>query len=116
MVKLQTWDCRAAKRARRIRATAYLAMIGYVVVAGLIIASMIGCSSIKPLVEVSHTSHATQHFGSNKTNYGWNVYSVGVRVRPYKGVTVDVLEGYTPERLDGRHEVFTARLQWEIGQ
>lgn len=74
-----------------------------------------GCASVHPLVEVSHTSHVSQHYGPNQTNYGWNVVSVGVRWRPVKGVQVDVLDGYTPQLVDYRHEVFTARVQWEIG-
>lgn len=89
-------------------------VIALIVIVGC--ALLFGCTTVRPLVEVSHTSHATQHFGSNRTNYGWNVYSVGVRWRPVRGVTVDLLEGYSPEKLDGRHEVFQGRVQWEVGQ
>lgn len=81
-----------------------------------LLALITGCSTVRPLVEVSHTSHVTQHFGNNKTNYGWNVYSLGVRWRPSESVTVDLLDGYSPDKLDGRHEVFNGRLTWEIGK
>jgi hypothetical protein len=74
-----------------------------------------GCTTVRPLVEVSHTSHLTQHFGNNRTNYGWNVVGLGARIRPTTGVTIDVIEGYSFEPVDGRHEVFQARLLWEIG-
>lgn len=74
-----------------------------------------GCESIKPLVEVSHTSHITQHFGKDRTNYGYNVVSVGVRARPARGVVIDIMDGYSGDELDSRHEVFQARLEWEIG-
>jgi hypothetical protein len=91
------------------------ALIGFLV--ALLLALLCGgCSTLKPtgLVEVSHTSHASQHFGPDQTNYGWNVYSLGVRLRPIKGLTIDLTEGYSPERLDGRHEVFNGRVTYEV--
>lgn len=73
-----------------------------------------GCANVRPLAEVQHTSHATQHFGSDRTNYGWNVISGGIRWRPHPGVTVDLLEGYSYEEMNGRHEVFTGRMTVEF--
>lgn len=83
----------------------------------VVVLGVSGCESITPLVEVSHTSHITQHFGNNQTNYGWNTFSAGLRFRsPDSKVVLDVLDGYSPEELDGKHEVFTARLQIELGK
>jgi len=80
--------------------------------------SLSGCATVAerchPITELSHTSHALQHIGPNRTNYGWNVASVGAICRPDDGLTITVLEGYTPERLDGQHEVFQARVTWEF--
>lgn len=84
-------------------------------IALLIGAVLTGCTAIRPIAEVSHTSHVTQHFGSNQGNAGWNVFSAGVRIRPGFGVTMDIVDGYSVEPVDGRHEVFQATLLWEIG-
>jgi hypothetical protein len=77
-----------------------------------------GCMSIQercnPLMEMSHTSHISQHFGANKTNYGWNVMSAGMVCRPENGLVVTLLDGYSPEELDGRHEVFQGRVTYEF--
>lgn len=72
------------------------------------------CSTMRPLAEFSHISHATQHFGPNATNYGWNVASMGIRIRPIDGVCIDILEGYSLEEMNGRHEVFTGRMTVEF--
>jgi hypothetical protein len=71
-------------------------------------------TAVRPLTEIQHISHTTQHFGSNRTNYGWNVASFGVRWRPTEGVVVDLLEGYSLEEMNGRHEVFTGRITVEF--
>lgn len=80
----------------------------------LVIYLLSGCSTVRPLAEYQHISHATQHFGSNPTNYGWDVASFGIRWRPAEGVTVDLLEGYSFEEMNGRHEVFTGRVTVEF--
>lgn len=80
-----------------------------------------GCETVRPLAEMSHVSHAIQHVDRNVTtwacapNCGYNVYSVGFRWRPFRGFTVDALEGYTRDGLHGQHEVFTGRITWEVG-
>lgn len=81
----------------------------------LLILSLTGCVLAPDAipVEAEHLSHATQHFGADRAAAGGEVLSTGVRWRRY-GVTLDVLEGYSPEKLDNRHEVFTARLSTEI--
>lgn len=74
-----------------------------------------GCASLTPLAEYQHLSHATQHFGDQRTNYGYDLASVGVRWRPTDHVTVDLLEGYSLQRMHGRREVFTGRVTVEFG-
>lgn len=73
-----------------------------------------GCSTVRPLAEVQHISHASQHFGNNTTNYGWNLAGVGVRWRPAPGVVVDLLESYSLEEMNSHHEVFTGRVTVEF--
>lgn len=76
--------------------------------------STTGCGTVRPLGEIQHISHASQHFGANRTNYGWNITSFGVRWEPAEGVVVDLLEGYSLEEMNGRHEVFTGRITVEF--
>lgn len=83
---------------------------------GIMLATCSGCQSMTPIVEATHTSHATQHFGSNRGNAGWNMVGAGVRIRPYRGVTIDLVESYSFEPVNGRHEVFTGRMLWEVGK
>lgn len=93
--------------------------------------AMPGCASfqpvtdsIRPLVEMAHVSHLTQHVKSRDANdaacvpkCGYNAYSLGIRIRPasIRGLSIDLLEGITTEHLDGQKEVFTGRFTWEIG-
>jgi hypothetical protein len=71
---------------------------------------MSGCSALRPLAEYQHTSHASDGLGGP----GFDVISFGVRWRPMDGVTVDILEGYSPNGLDNKKEVFTGRMQVEF--
>lgn len=74
------------------------------------------CAELRPVsipVEVSHTSHVTQHFGSDKSNFGWNTVSVGLKWR-VNNMTIEMTDGYSIEPVDGRHEVFQASARWEI--
>lgn len=73
------------------------------------------CTQLRPLAEYQHLSHATQHFGDNRTNYGYDLASVGVRWRPTEAVTVDLLEGYSLQEMHGRREVFSGRVTVEFG-
>jgi uncharacterized protein YceK len=101
-------------RARIIKALDIIGMVLFVIALAI---ALSGCEtvSVRPLASMEHTSHITQHVGSNKTNYGWNTVSVGARIRA-RGLTLDVLDGYSIEPVDGRHEVFNARVTWEVGK
>lgn len=69
-----------------------------------------GCSTIRPLAEYQHVSHASDGLGGP----GFDTLSLGIRWRPVKGVTVDLLEGYSPNKLNNRNEIFTGRVQVEF--
>lgn len=69
-----------------------------------------GCSHVRPLAEYQHVSHASDGLGGP----GFDTLSLGIRWRPIEGVTVDLLEGYSPNKLDDRHEIFTGRVQVEF--
>ena len=75
-----------------------------------------GCETVRPLAEYQHQSHVTQHFGSDRTNFGYDVYSVGIRWRPERDskTTVDIMEGYSLQSFQGRREVFTFRVTKEF--
>lgn len=84
----------------------------------ILTASVAGCAELKPVsipVEIEHISHLTQHapFTSNPTNHGANVVSAGLKWR-VNGVTIQVMEGYSPDPIDGLHELFTAKAAYEI--
>jgi hypothetical protein len=64
-------------------------------------------------IEASHTSHISQHLDGSGTNWGWETLSAGFRWRRH-GITLDILDGYSVEKVDGRHEVFNARISTEI--
>lgn len=91
-----------------------LRIMSHVLLWVAVIYLLVGCSTVRPLVEYQHQSHATQHFGENRTNYGYDVFSGGIRWRPVDGVTVDLLEGYSLQNFQGRREVFTGRVQVEF--
>ena len=99
----------------KLKELAQLVLVVSIIV--LLALIMAGCTTVRPLTEISHTSHLSQHFG-HPTNCGgskcgWNVVSFGIRWRPVRGMQVDVLDGYSVEPVDGKHEVFQARLQYE---
>lgn len=82
-----------------------------------------GCASqgrglsdrFSPIITAEHTSHSTQHLGNNRTNYGYNCYGLGVRYRSPDGKLVaDMTECYSPEMLDGMHEVFNLRMVYDL--
>ncbi len=75
-----------------------------------LILGLSGCSSVRPLTEYQHISHAGDGLGGP----GYDIVSFGVRWRPMKGVTVDLMEGYTPYGLDRQKEVFTGRVTAEF--
>lgn len=69
-----------------------------------------GCSTVRPLAEYQHVSHASDGLGGP----GFDTLSLGIRWRPMEGVTVDLLEGYSPNKLNNRNEIFTGRVQVEF--
>ena len=94
------------------------------------IITMPGCAALKPVgvpIEFEHISHATQHIGANRTNYGVNVASVGLHWKPAPRLNVVLMEGFALNKeytyADGEHscgalwggrEVFTARVSYEV--
>lgn len=88
---------------------------------GLAALSLTGCAlvpnTISPFAE--HVSHASQHFGSNPTHYGYEQIGVAARWN-VKHAFLEMSEGYNPgkrnsggeacDALYGGHEVFTARV------
>ena len=69
-----------------------------------------GCSTVRPLSEYQHVSHASDGLGGP----GFDTLSLGIRWRPMEGVQVDLLEGYSPNKLNDRNEVFTGRVTVEF--
>lgn len=83
--------------------------------ASSVIALMLsGCSLMPDAIplEAQHLSHISQHFDGSGQNLGAQTISTGVRWRRH-GVVIDVLDGWT-SGIDGRHEVFSARISTEI--
>lgn len=64
-------------------------------------------------VETEHVSHITQHFGTERTNYGYDVVGVVGRWQ-FGHAYVEAGDSYSPDRLDGYHEVFQARFGYEF--
>lgn len=98
-----------------------------------LIVMLAGCSTLHTLepntlpIELTHVSHATQHFGANPTNYGYDALSIGAKWKPLKNLSISVSEGLILENsyhtADGRcgfgalygpREVFTGRIAYEI--
>lgn len=74
-----------------------------------------GCAALPDSipVEVQHTSHISQHFGSHCTNYGWNTVFVGAKWNNGP-VSIELRDGYSMEQVDHRHEVFEANIRYEF--
>lgn len=95
------------------------------VLAAVAALSLSGCAlapnTITPFVE--HVSHASQHFGSNPTHFGYEQIAVAARWN-VKGAFLEMSEGYNPgsrnsygqacDGLYGGHEVFTARVGYDF--
>lgn len=83
--------------------------------------SLTGCAlvpnTVSPFVE--HVSHASQHFGADKTHYGYEQIGVAARWN-VKHAFLEISEGFNPgkrnsagaacDALYGGREVFTARV------
>lgn len=65
--------------------------------------------------EVNHVSHALQHFGKHRENFGYQVASVVVEWDATKRLTITASEGVTISGcLDGQREVFEARVTYRL--
>jgi hypothetical protein len=87
-----------------------------------------GCAAIAPErvnLEAQHTSHASQHFGPDQTNYGYEAIGADVRWQ-YGRAALDLFEGatlgtcgeyagrYSCDGLYGPRETFNARIDYAI--
>lgn len=84
-----------------------------------------GCSCLEPntvRLYAEHVSHATQHMGSDKTEYGYNTVNIELHYQR-GGAFLDLAEGLNLNAksnweefgaLAGPREVFTARVGYEI--
>lgn len=79
----------------------------------LVTLTLCGCSIVHPVAEVSHVSSILQHFDGAKNIEGYNTVSLGANAK-LGPVNFTVLDGYTPETLNYRHEVFQARLTVDL--
>lgn len=96
----------------------------------LAVLALQACTVIEPnavRIYAEHVSHASQHFGSDPTNYGYDAINLELHYK-YKGVFLDVAEGMVLEKrdcnvpwkeygaLDGPREIFTARAgyEWQV--
>lgn len=86
----------------------------------LIMASCATSVSLRP--EMIHVSHASQHFGSNPTNYGYDEAALDLHLQNGH-VIVDISEGAVLEKqsgpdaygaLEGPRETFTAIIGYDI--
>lgn len=87
-----------------------------------------GCAAMPDSIEpeLVHVSHATQHIGSNRTEFGYNEVAIAAKWRPTVHFTIEMSEGYNVNRqwhspygsqygsLIGPREVFELRAGWEI--
>lgn len=111
---------RWANRTRALAIAAPLAVLGLF---------MAGCTTLEPnaiRVYGEHVSHASQHFESPATNYGYDTVNVEAHWE-HKGAFLDLSEGINLERADcevngkdngygglwGPREVFQARIGYE---
>lgn len=87
-----------------------------------------GCAAIEPnsvRIYGEHVSHASQHFGSDPTSYGYDSLNLELHYQ-HRGLFLDVAEGIVLNSKDtkvsgdcygglwGPREVFTARAGYEF--
>lgn len=75
--------------------------------------ALAGCSDLHPIVQYGHTSHLMQHMREHPQNHGFDSVGAGMRYRKGR-LDIDVTENYSPETLDSQHEVFEARVTYEL--
>jgi hypothetical protein len=86
----------------------------------MLLLALAGCSVMQPTlsIEEMHESHASQHFGPDPTNYGFDAIQLNLHVGIGKRFYVDMAEGATLEGcrhgqcggLDGPREEFNGRV------
>jgi hypothetical protein len=106
-------------------------------VAGIITAGYLLCGLIDPAdgadwrpsyysIDLTHVSHASQHFGSHPTNYGYGALSLAAHwdrahwaLSVAEGVVIEPCHSYAGHHecggLYGPREVFTATLSYKFG-
>lgn len=80
--------------------------------------ALTGCAGTLSIpFEAEHLSHVTQHFDGGQRCDGKMCGSdgllTGLRFRA-EHVEVELLDGYSLEQFDSRHEYFSARISTEI--
>lgn len=80
--------------------------------------SIAGCASIEPTsipIGIEHVSHIMQHrpFTDHPTNFGYSGVFVGLQWQR-KNFRLTAQEEYAKDMLDGRHEVFEARAEYDL--
>lgn len=82
------------------------------------VAILTGCATIAPTsipIGVEHVSHIMQHrpFTNHPTNFGYSGVFAGLQWKR-QNFAVTVQEEYAKDMLDGQHEVFEARAEYDI--
>jgi len=79
-----------------------------------------GCSALAPAAldfEAQHNSHLLQHDWMTRWSDrqpGYDMVGAAAKWEPSRSTYVKVGEYYSPECLDGRHEVFEATFGYEV--
>lgn len=102
------------------------ALIGVLII--LVLVALTGCECLKPgdiAVYGEHTSHISQHFGSDPTNYGFNSLNVSATWSK-DGAFLEFAEGLNMNKrdrqvgwmeygaLDGPREITTVRVGYDF--
>jgi len=80
-----------------------------------------GCSALAPAAldfEATHTSHLLQHDPFLKdwshNQPGYDQIGVAAKWEPSRSTYIRIGEYYSPECLDGQHEIFQATFGYEV--
>ncbi len=87
--------------------------------------SLAGCAALLPsaaVIELDHTSHISQHFGSSSTNFGTDTLSAGLKWQPLPHTSVTIEDGLALEQCNsyacgtvaGPREIFNACITHEV--
>lgn len=88
-------------------------LAGLVLLVVVVVLMLAGCASVTVPVGVEHVSHIGQHFVDTGPQRGYDQVYLGLSVHG-GGWSLTATDGYSWDQLDGRHEVFDARLQYDI--